>query len=125
MKVCECCGQSLPLRPRVKASLSLSQKSILDRVHRAGSGGILSTDLFDYLYANHSDGGPLSGNKALHVRIYYLNKKLESDNLRIRAPVGGPGGHSLYRLEKINAQNNSNRTRLGRCRDAGNAVPRY
>lgn len=100
-KICQCCGQSLPRHLKLSVVLAPSQRRLVERVHKAGPNGILSTDLFDYLYSDDPDGGPLSGNKAIHVRICSTNKKLKLDGLRIRAPRGGVGGHTNYVLEKL------------------------
>lgn len=114
-RVCECCGQSLPPRLKSKARLSVLQRIILERVHRAGINGILSTSLFDYVYADDPDGGPLTGMKALHVRIYHINQKISLDGLRIRAPTGGMGGHTNYVLEKVASSNvKNNQGRIGK-----------
>ena len=100
-KTCPCCGQTLPdeLPPDVK--LSASQRRVVERVRRAGKYGILSTALFDFVYADDPDGGPLSGKVCLQVRIYQINKQLRKVGKVIRAPRGGGGESRNYVLKDL------------------------
>lgn len=100
---CPCCGQTMPPRVDLGIKLSHMQQRIVDRVHRAGQHGILSTDLMDWLYADDLNGGPDSGRKCLSALICQLNKKLAKAGKRICAPVGGHRYPTAYVFESINA----------------------
>lgn len=101
MKCCKTCGQTLPPRLKLSIKLAPGAQRIVDRVHRAGSNGILSTELFEFVYGDDPNGGPNEGRKALAARIWAVNKKLKKDKIRIRAPVGGSREPTAYVLEKI------------------------
>lgn len=90
MTCCPTCGQTLPEKPLLPGThLTPYQKRIFEIVARAGDNGIGSDDLFDKLYENDSDGGPLTGRKSLHVIIRALNRKLERHSMRVRAYPNG------------------------------------
>ncbi len=90
---CCCCGQPLPIFPR-----RTMKRRILKVVKEAGARGISSDDLFKELYDADSEGGPLSGKKAMYVLINQLNKNLKAKGLRVRAPVTGGGRSQRYTL---------------------------
>jgi hypothetical protein len=78
------------------------QRKMIERVHRAGTEGICSTDLFDYMYGDDPNGGPDHGVKAMASFICNLNKKIKKDGRRLRAPKGGmklPGNYVLEQLK--------------------------
>lgn len=87
--VCSCCGQTLPPDLPFGLKLGAGQKRILDIVRRAGQHGINSADLFDKIYGDEADGGPLTGLNCLHVRIWHINRKLKTVGKVIRAGRGG------------------------------------
>lgn len=99
-KCCPACGQTLPAKLKLPIKLVDSQMLIVERVHRAGKQGILSTDLADYVYADDRDGGPEAARKVLATRICIINKKLKEMGFVIRAPVGTRSPTS-YVLEKL------------------------
>lgn len=98
---CSHCGQFYPPKRRPKVKLTRMQWDIFDCVQRAGRHGILSDRLFDHLYANDPDGGPLSGKHAMYVRIFHLNKRLKSANLAVVAERTGQGCPTEYRLQRL------------------------
>lgn len=98
---CPHCGQFYPPKRRPKVKLTRMQWDIFDRVQRAGRHGIPSDRLFDMLYANDPDGGPISGKHAMYTRIFHLNNRLKSVNLIVRAPRAGQGCPAEYRLERL------------------------
>lgn len=101
MKCCETCGQILPETEFDGLKLHPNQQRLFDIVKRAGSGGILSTDLFDLLYRDDPNGGPDTGMQTLYTRISLLNVKLRRFGYVIRAPGGsGPQAYSLRRRTK-------------------------
>ena len=99
-KCCPACGQTLPAKLKLPIKLVDSQMLIVERVHRAGKNGILSTELTDYVYADDINGGPEGGKKVLATRICIINKRLKEAGLVIRAPVGTRSPTS-YVLEKL------------------------
>ena len=101
MRFCSACGQTLPPRIDLGIRLTSGQQRLVERVHRAGVEGILSTDLLDYMYGDDPNGGPETGKKALAVRICQLNKVLRKKGWCIRAPKGGMREPTPYRLVKL------------------------
>lgn len=101
MKCCPACGQTLPAKLKLKAPLSPWQRRVVERVHAAGKEGIYSDDLLDFAYGADEDGGPLTGRKALAVRIYWINKKLKLDGKCVRAPKGGHNTPTAYVLKDL------------------------
>ena len=84
------CGQTLPEKPVLNGThLTPYQKRILEIVTRAGKNGISTDDLFDKLYAEDPDGGPLTGRKSLYAIVSALNDKLEHHSMRVRAQPNG------------------------------------
>jgi hypothetical protein len=99
-KCCPACGQTLPPKLKLAIKLRASQMLIVERVHRAGKEGILSTDLTDYVYADDPDGGPEAARKVLASRIWIINNRLKHIGLHINAPVG-TRAPTAYVLEKL------------------------
>lgn len=75
---CPSCGQFLPPARPLGLRLSRGDEELLGHVRRAGVHGIPTQALFDRLYADDPDGGPLTGVKVLHVRVNTLNRRLRS-----------------------------------------------
>lgn len=100
MKCCPTCGQTVPdeLAP---AKLTISQRRLVERVRRAGQHGIPSDKLFDYVYEDDPDGGPLSGMACLHVRIMYINRRLKNIGKRVLGTPSGRNEPGSYRLVDI------------------------
>jgi hypothetical protein len=92
--VCTHCGQTLPPPASMFDSLRLSpgQLRLAKLVLRAGEHGISGRRLFDLLYADDVDGGPVTGVDTLKVRVCMVNRKLAAIGKEIRAPKGGRGG---------------------------------
>ena len=100
-KTCPCCGQTLPPEMPFGLKFSRGEMRIVEMVRRAGPNGICSTDLFECLYANDPDGGPLTGKKCLQVRVWKINRKLKRVNKLIRAPHAGRGAPTNYVLKDL------------------------
>lgn len=80
------------------------KQALFDRVQQAGKHGIDRRTLFDYLYANDANGGPLSFN-IISQHICGINRKLKKVNypFRIASTYGnktGRGGNAIYTLER-------------------------
>jgi hypothetical protein len=103
MKTCPTCGQALPPDPSPAHLLSPTQAKIYDIVARAGSHGINSDVLFERLYADDEEGGPLSGKQSMYVMVREVNLtfKRYSVPYRIRTPGAGNGSTANYRLERL------------------------
>ena len=90
MTCCPKCGQTLPEKPMLNGThLTPYQKRIFELVARAGPNGIGSDDLFDKLYADDADGGPITGRKSLYVMIKRLKAKLEHHGMQVRKVPNG------------------------------------
>lgn len=103
MKCCPTCGQSLPIVRKFGLKLGPSISRLLNIVQNAGPHGIPTDALFDRLYADDPDGGPLSGHKCLHTRIWLLNRKLRTKGKEIAAidKSGNIGGAARYILRNV------------------------
>lgn len=103
MKSCPTCGQSLPRHRPLGLKLGPSTTRLFAMVEKAGPHGIPTDVLYDRLYANDPNGGPLTGHKCLHVRIYLLNKKLRQKGKEIAAIdlSGRNGGAATYILRDV------------------------
>ena len=100
-EVCKCCGQTLP--PAIDTGLVLAPgyQRILDALHRAGKHGIESERLFAILYSHDPHGGPVTGLKCMHVRIWYLNQQLKKVGLRVKGQHTGSAENGYYRLVNV------------------------
>lgn len=102
MKCCPTCEQTLP--PPFDAGIKFkpAAQALIDIVWKAGKHGISTDRLFDKLYKNDPDGGPVSGMKTVHTRICYINKRLMPQGYRIQGEnTGGHGINGMYVLKKI------------------------
>lgn len=102
MKTCPHCGQIIPekhARNFPVIHLVGNQKKIVDLIFRAGKNGIPSDALFERLYLNDAEGGPLTGRKILAVMVWHLNKKLKPLGYKIGS--SGQGVPGIYRWEKL------------------------
>jgi hypothetical protein len=98
--VCKCCGQILPQPLRID-TLSTSQRYIVDTILKAGENGIDARILLDVTYADDPNGGPLTANNSLRVRIHKINRKhLIPAGYMIKANRGGNGCFGRYRIVK-------------------------
>ena len=100
-KVCPCCGQTLPDAFPDGVHLSPIKRRIVERVRRAGKNGILTDDLFDFVYADDPDGGPLSGKICLQAHVWQINRRLRVIGKVIRAPKGGNRRATSYVLKDL------------------------
>ena len=80
-----------------EARLTLQLLSLLLLIASAKCG-TTPTRLFDAIYADDSDGGPLTGRKAMQVQRVNLNRRLAPLGLRITSGGAGRAG-GLYTLE--------------------------
>lgn len=99
--VCTCCGQTLP-PDDLGITLPLRLRRILNAVRVSGRHGIRTDRLFDIIYGDDIDGGPLSGIKVLHVHISKLNKLIAPHGWRVAGEhTGNAGTYGLYRLIRV------------------------
>ena len=76
------------------------KKAIVAAIHKAGSHGVTSEQLFDDVYRNDINGGPLTGVKILAVHVCAINKRLKPHGIRIRHTQVGRGGYAgVYVME--------------------------
>lgn len=102
-KDCPCCGQALPTDIPDGLNLKGKKREIFDRVHRSGKRGIMADVLFDVIYSDYADGGPMSGAKVISAYVWRLNKKIKPFGLRVMGEHSGHGVYSTYRLVNLNA----------------------
>jgi hypothetical protein len=102
MKTCPTCGQSMP--PDLPTDkLSRMQRRVYELVVHAGSRGINSDALFERLYADDPEGGPLTGKHSMYAIVRQVNLTFIRYNIpyRIHAPGSGNGTTGNYRLERL------------------------
>lgn len=100
--LCKCCGQTLPAIEGVEIVLSAGLRNLVQTVRLAGPHGIDTNRLFDKLYDGDLDGGPLSGHKALHVRVHQVNKRLRPHGWRIVGNrTDSETGYGRYKLLRL------------------------
>lgn len=90
MATCPKCGQELPDPSDPPVRLTPGQVAIYKAVRRAGREGVWAKALYDRLYSDAEDGGPLSAIKCLHVRIYHLNRMLRPAGEEVSARPNYP-----------------------------------
>lgn len=124
-RCCPTCKQTIPSKIAMsfKFTPRMTEERILEIVKRAGPNGILSCDLFEVLYANDKDGGPLGGLKSLSKRIARLNHKLAKENKRIVGEYSGQqsGHYKLVILDKPWVRYSSPRTRISSTRTSSSS----
>lgn len=92
--ICPCCNRPLP--PEVQLGGRLRQL-IYDLVVRRGV--VTSQELFDHLYGDDPNGGPLCGRVALRANIWHINQALKAHGVAIRGRRGrGSDGYELVAL---------------------------
>ena len=83
---CPHCHQTLPREHALPdVYLTPGQRSIYERVRKAGAQGVPRNVLFDFLYDKDPNGGPLSERHCLYVRVNHLNRKIRKAGLEISA----------------------------------------
>jgi hypothetical protein len=90
---CPCCNGS------GRIALTQMQFRVWDIVRRAGPDGISAEALTTRVYADRTDGGPISGTHCIWGHAFHANKVLQAIGQRI-VSSGGPG--SVYRLVSLN-----------------------
>lgn len=103
MNTCKCCGHPLA-EDDVTSVLTPMQIRIFTRVQRAGTHGIARKDLFDSVYADRADGGPLNEN-IIAVQALKMRERLAPFGLTIR---GSQGPGSRYYIRKITNEGTNN-----------------
>lgn len=100
-KVCSCCGQTLP-PPAFEVPLTLMQRRIFELVRQAGQHGIATDRLFNSIWGRHSDGGPDSGHKLVHVHVCQINKELRPRGWLLTGEhTGSRYQYGRYTLQKL------------------------
>ena len=85
--ICDACGQPmLMLRSELPSLLPIKQR-ILEIVRRRP--GITAQELRDWVWADDTDGGPLTDTKCLHVHVAQLNALLRPFGIAVRSQGGG------------------------------------
>lgn len=103
-KCCPACGQTLPPdRKRWMHMFRGRSAKIVEIMQKIGPNGILSTDLFDLVYGDDSEGGPEGGVKSMSCLIVAINRRLRKVGKRIRATSRGRGGHHPYVMQDLSA----------------------
>ena len=106
-KVCQCCGQTLPPEPLALKGLKLNgnRLEIYKRVLKAGRHGVTSLSLFEMLYGDDPDGGPLSTRNIISVYVCQLNHRLVPLGQKIVSEGRvGPHIYARYRIENVPAR---------------------
>lgn len=98
VKCCPTCGQTLPNPLPHNLKFRGIKDRILRVVHRSGVHGVRSDVLFDRVYGDDPNGGPLTGMKILAVHICKMNKDMKPFGLCIRSLTVGRGGYGTYVL---------------------------
>lgn len=106
MKTCMCCGQTLPPRDPVPDFLTPLGSKLFRRVRRAGLYGIPAEVLFNHLYGDRPDGGPLGGLHSMAVVISQANFHLKR---KLRRMIRKDGTHGNYVLIDISLKGDGRR----------------
>jgi len=99
---CPCCFGTGQIENRAPVPLTPQQFQIFDIVRRS-KHGIASPALADRLYADHQDGGPVSGHKCVQTQVVQINKRLARANLRI-GPKTRNGPYFLQQIQPSGAE---------------------
>jgi hypothetical protein len=102
---CPRCGQTLPINIP-ECGLGVQQRVVVQRVVSAGSAGISSIDLFEYVH-NGSEGGPITYLGSLSARIVYINRKLHKVGKVIKnvSNHAGRGNFAVYVMQDLPKEN--------------------
>jgi hypothetical protein len=100
-KCCPTCGQTLPPDFPGAYQLSPFQLRILNTVRSAGQHGLTSAQLFERVYGDQSNGGPMSGPRSMHVIIHQMNKKLRAEGYAVRGERVGGGRVGIYKVVRL------------------------
>lgn len=94
--ICECCGHPIPTFDTL-SGLTPMQQRIFEIVRKAGQAGLTRPRIFEKLYSDDIDGGPL------HMNVINVQKTKMKDALATHGlKLTGTGGHnSIWRLEKL------------------------
>jgi len=94
---CPCCFGTGQIEQQAPVPLARQQFQIFDIVRRS-QYGITTPAIADRLYADHPDGGPISGHKGVQTQIVQINRKLAKANLRLGPKTHG-GPYFLMQIE--------------------------
>ena len=86
----------------VTAPMTPLRSRILKALEPCGDDGLLADVLFDRVYHDDPDGGPLSGRQALAQMIKNMNKTAEGWRIESYGAIPQVGMCCYYRLVKKN-----------------------
>jgi hypothetical protein len=95
LKICKCCGQLIP--PALLFPNCPRRQRVYDFIARHPEG-VSAQQVLDNVYADDVNGGPDSGNKVVHVFVWYINKVLKSKGLKISTSFGPSAVYTLSAL---------------------------
>ena len=101
---CPCCGapvEGVPAQDLIDASLSMTERKIVDCLIRAYPRRVTNEHLIEFVYGDRWDGGPEDPSGTLKVITARLRKKLPEYGWEIPYSKGGPGNYGSYQLSKI------------------------
>jgi hypothetical protein len=100
---CPTCGQTFPPPFKMNWRAKRSVMLLIEAVYRAGPNGITSDKLYEKLYGDDPEGGPVSGIRSLHVRICHTNRRLREEGWLIVncKGKGFAGVYGAYTLRKL------------------------
>jgi hypothetical protein len=95
LKICPCCNRPLPPAIELQGKI---RRRYWDFISRHPEG-VTKNQIFDAVYGDDPNGGPLRGDLVVRVNVYHINKVLRKHGLRVTGRPGGPG--AVYRLVKL------------------------
>lgn len=98
MIVCPCCAGRGEIEDRAPVALTPMEFRIYDAVRRSPFG-ISGPRLLVRMYGDRIDGGPDTAQKAMHVTIWRMNRKLVPAGFRIAGTA--PGSGSVYKMQRL------------------------
>lgn len=105
--LCPCCmrpledGQTVDLKDLSEVRMSKQHKVILAALIRAYPRSVTLGHLVDQLYSSDPNGGPVSAEMVLRVRLTELRKRLPEHGWAIPSNTSGKGNRGTYRLKPV------------------------
>jgi hypothetical protein len=96
---CPCCGGAGKISLNVPEALPGMERVIFETIAKSQAAGASTDTLVDKVYGHRSDGGPDFARKAIHVRIWRINKRLAPAGLAVRSD--NCGASSVYRVVSV------------------------
>ena len=96
---CPCCAGAGKISLDVPEALPGLERLIFETVAKSKTAGTSTDALVDAIYGHRADGGPDFAKKAIHVRIWRINKRLAPAGLAVRSD--NCGASSVYRVVSI------------------------